>query len=669
MTTINEALALAIRQHRAGNLAEAERIYRQVAAAQPNHPQPWHLLGLIANQVNKPEVALPCLERAIALKPDYAEAICDLGTACDKLGRQTEALEHYRRATSLKPEYAEAHYNLGCALHQQGQPDAAIAAYRRALELRPDFIDVHNNLGLILAERKEFAAAADCFRRTLELDSSVAGFHHNLGIVLHEQGQDASAVASLRRALELDPRHAESEYLLAVCLKELDDYGGAVAAFRRALSLKDRYVAACTDLGVALHEQGKLAEALVCHLQAVEWNPESFEVHNNLGAVYQDQSRLDLALFHYHRALELKPGSAETYVNLGITYRWLYKLDDAWEAYHKAIAINPDYAAAHVGIATLRLTRGDFEQGWAQFEWRWKMGQLPARDFPQPLWDGQPLPPGTTILLHAEQGFGDAIQFARYAPLVKDRNPEALVILECEPQILKLFTSLRGVDRLVVHGDALPRFDTYAPLGSLPRIFQTRLDTIPRNVPYLQADPALIEHWREKLAALTDFRVGINWHGREGHLVAQRRDIPLRELAKLAEIPGVQLISLQKGATQPLIAQELAAAPAGGRIFHLGDDFDTVHGAFMDTAAVMKNLDLVITSDTSVAHLAGALGVPVWVALPFAADWRWLLHRSDSPWYPTMRLFRQSAPAQWTDAIAQLTAALRDQLQLPTHHP
>ncbi len=624
---IIDAMAEGVRCHREGSLAEAERIYRGVLEAQPNLFQPWHLLGLIANQVGQHAAAVECFERALALKPDYAEAHCDLGTALGKLGRRDEAIDRYRRAVELKPGYAEAHYNQGNALQQAGEREGAIAAYVRAAELRPDFADAHNNLGLVL----------------LEL------------------GQAASAAAAFSQVLRLEPDNAETHYKLAGCLKSQGDVDGAIALYRRAVALRECYVEAVTDLGVALHDQGKLDEAIECHLRCLEWNPNSFEAHNNLGTVYQDQTRLEEALVHYRRAVELEPNAAEAHVNLGSTYKQLGKTDESRAAYERAVAIRPDYAAAHQGIATLKLAAGDFESGWPQFEWRWKTGQLPPREYRQLPWDGRPLGAGETILLYCEQGFGDAIQFARYAAVVKRGNPGARVVLECERPILTLFRSLLGVDRLVARGDELPAFDTHAALMSLPALVGTRLVTVPREVPYLFADEALVKHWRETLRSIgggdRKFLIGVNWRGREGHVVAQRRDLPVSLLASLAELPGVQLINLQKGAGE----RELAPGHAY-RIAFLGEEVDRDHGAFMDTAAIMRNLDLVITSDTSIAHLAGALGVEVWVPLPFAPEWRWLLRRADSPWYPTMRLFRQMAAGDWGDVFGEIQVALEKEL-------
>jgi len=593
MTTSPQQLyALAVEQHRAGNLQQAEQLCRELLAIDTNHPQLYYLLGLIASQ--------------------------------------------------------------------SGRPAEAIAAWQRTVLLAPDQPDVRNNLGVLYLATKQPTPAAECFRQAIALNDAIAEYHSNLGLALQQKGLFADAAIAQRRAIALNPQSADAHYHLATSLKAAGDINGSIAAFRHALQINPRYVQARVDLGVALHEQGQLDEATQCQLNALAIDPNSFAAHNNLGTLYQERLQLDLALQHYHRAAELMPHAAEAFVNLGATYKWLGRIDEAWQAYQRAIAIQPNYAAAHQGSATVRLLRGDFDGGFAEFEWRWHTGQLPPRPFTQPLWNGSPLPANATLLLHCEQGFGDSIQFARYAAVIKNAHPHARVVLECEPQLKPLFRSLRGVDQLLARGESLPPFDVHAPLLSLPRILKTQLNTIPRHVPYLSADEALIEHWRTILAEVKGFRVGINWHGRRGHIVAERRDLPLSELAKLAHIPHVQLVNLQHGATR----QELNEATSGpAQILHLGDEVDRTHGTFIDTTAILINLDLVITSDTALAHLAGALGVPVWLALPHAADWRWLLDRTDSPWYPTMRLFRQLLSRErptgdWQPLFADLTAAL-----------
>ena len=328
-------------------------------------------------------------------------------------------------------------------------------------------------------------------------------------------------------------------------------------------------------------------------------------------------------------------------------------------SYQQAVRLKPDYAEAHWNQALARLQMGQFEQGWPGYEWRWKckeFGTLPP--FRAPLWDGSPLD-GRTILVHAEQGLGDTLQFIRYIPLVQKHGGR--VIMMCQPPLCALLAHCPGIERLMPHGDAPPEIDLHVPLLSLPRLLGTTLENVPADGPYLDAEPDLVEAWRHRLGAYPGLKIGIAWQGNPKFRLDRVRSLPLAQFAPLASVPGVHLLSLQKG----LGREQLAAPERRFPVTDLGGQLDETTGAFMDTAAVMKNLDLVITSDTSIAHLAGALGVPVWVALNVVPDWRWLLDRDDSPWYPTMRLFRQTRLGHWEDVFHCMAEALRERLASP----
>jgi Flp pilus assembly protein TadD len=506
-----------------------------------------------------------------------------------------DAVAFCRRALALKPDFAEAHNNLGNALKDQGKLAEAVAGYRRAAELKPDFAEACSNLGNALREQGNLHEAVVCYRRALEINPNFAAAHNNLGNALREQGRLDDAVAFCRRAVELKPDFAEA--------------------------------------------------------------------HNNLGNALREQGKLDDAVARYRQALKLKPGVAEAHNNLGIALQDQGKLDQAIACYHRALALEPDYADAHFNRSLVQLLAGEFPNGWPEYEWRWQTKEFTPRHFPQPLWNGASLA-GKTILLHAEQGLGDTIHFIRYAPIVKQHG--GTVIVECQKPLLGLLDSffggvdrffgldLGGVDRLIGRGSGLPAFDTHAPLLSLPGILGTTMETIPAKIPYLAAKPALLEQWRTRLLTIEGFKIGISWQGNPTYRGDRFRSIPLRWFAPLAEIPGVRLISLQKGAGTEQLAEIGNLFP----VTDLAGELDEQSGPFMDTAAVMKNLDLVIASDSAVAHLAGALGVPVWVALPLAPDWRWLLDRSDSPWYPTMQLFRQGQQGDWQGVFEEIKKAL-----------
>jgi hypothetical protein len=320
--------------------------------------------------------------------------------------------------------------------------------------------------------------------------------------------------------------------------------------------------------------------------------------------------------------------------------------------YQRALSLKPDYAAAHNNLGIAWLLMGNFQQGWPEYEWRWKCTELKLPSYRQPLWDGSPLK-GRTILLLSEQGLGDTLQFIRFAPLLTRSGGR--VIVTCRRALARLLASCPGIASVVAEGDRLPEFDVYAPLMSLPRLLGTTLATVPAEVPYLTADPALVEFWQRELSAIDGFRIGIVWQGSPGYRRDRFRSIPLLQLAPLARLEGVQLVSLQKG---PGIDQ-LHEVSRNFPVTDLGGRLDETSGAFMDTAAVMMNLHLVIAADVAIAHLAGALGVRVWLALPAPPDWRWLLERADCPWYPTMRLFRQAQPGDWASVFERMAAEVR----------
>jgi tetratricopeptide (TPR) repeat protein len=531
-------------------------------------------------------------------------------------GAPAEAEQAYRQALQLEPNSAEAWLLLGNACQAQGKLAEAAAAFQQALQLRPVFAEGHYQLGNLLAQQRQFREAAACYQQVMRLEPARAEAHNNLGVMWAEQHRFAEALPCYHRAVALLPGYAEAHYNLANTLKELARLDEAVTRYREALRLRPEFAEAHVNLGIALAAQGKPADAVVCYQDALRLRPDHVEAHNNLGLALAHLGQHDQALARYERALQLRPGFADAHYNRALTW----------------------------------LALGNFGQGWAEYEWRWRLAEHPPRPFTQPLWDGTPLH-GKTILLHAEQGMGDTIQFIRYAPLVKQRG--ATVVVECPGTLQPLLAGCRGIDLLVAKGAPLPPFDVHCPLLSLGRLFAAGLAPIPAQVPFLVAEPPRIERWRRELSRLAGFKIGIAWQGSAGYRWDRLRSIPLVHFAALARVAGVRLVSLQKGP-----GTDQLAAPRDFEILDLGGKLDE-EGAFLDTAALMQSLDLVITSDTAAAHLAGALGRPVWVALSLAPEWRWLWRRPDSPWYPTMRLFRQTRFGDWDEVFACMANELR----------
>jgi tetratricopeptide (TPR) repeat protein len=683
MATIAEVFAAAVGYHQAEQLETAEACYRQILSVDPSHADALHLLGVVAYQRGNSEMAIESITRAIGLNPAEAAFHCNLGNALKAEGKLDQAIQSYERALQLKADYGLAYYNLGTALQDQGRLDEAIACFHRAVEINPNHVTGLMSLGNACQSQGKIDEAAVCFRRVTELKPEFAAAHYNLANALQAQGKLTEAMACYMRAIELQPDHAESHMNLGAALQNQGNFEAAVESYRRALELKPDFAVGYYNLGSALQELGCLEDAITYFHRALELDPNLVEAHSRLGNALQEQGKLDDAIDCYCRALQCNPGYAEAHSNLGNILESLGKhedaihcfqqavqlkpdlaeahnslgtalftdgrLEEAGACYHAALAIRPSYAEANYNLAMLLLQQGDFEHGWSQYEWRQKCHEFKAGAVKGQAWDGREM--SGAVLLHMEQGIGDTLQFIRYAPLVNQRVGH--VVLRCLNRLVPLLSRCRGIDQFVPP-DAKPECDAEAHLMSLPRLFSTNLKTVPNDVPYLFADPELVKQWQARLPA-GQFNIGIAWQGDPGFKLDTNRSIPLAEFAPLARLPGVKLTSLQKG----FGTEQLDDVRGRFDVLQL-PGMDESAGAFMDTAAIMMNLDLVITSDTAIAHLAGGLGVPVWVALSFVPEWRWLLNRTDSPWYPTMRLFRQTAPRNWASAFEQLKLALND---------
>jgi tetratricopeptide (TPR) repeat protein len=512
---------------------------------------------------------------------------------------------------------AEALLHLAITRAEAGRRPEAIRHLRAALAARPDFAQAHYNLGVALAEENQPADAVRSFRAALALQPRYALAHYALGNVLSAQGQRDEAIACYRQALASKPDCAEAYNNLGLALLDAGRAGEAAVVLRQGARLRPQAAEGHNNLGLALAALGRFAEAEACYERALALNPRYAEAHNNLACALQALGRHEEALASHELALWLQPGSA----------------------------------SAHWNRSLALLQMGDYPRGWAEYEWRWRRDKAVPRRLPGPAWDGRPLE-GRTLLIYMEQGLGDQIQFLRYTPLARERV--GAVVVECPARLVPLFSTCPGIDRLVPEGSPLPPFDTHAVLLSLPHLLGTTLETIPAAVPYLAADRARMAAWAKALAGVESYRVGIAWQGNPRHPGDRHRSVPLARFAPLARVPGVRLISLQRGPGTEQLRELASRLPVVQLPTDSADD-----GAFLDTAALLKQLDLVVTVDTAVAHLAGALGVPAWVALPAVPDWRWLLERDDSPWYPTLRLFRQEELGDWPPVFEHMAAELR----------
>jgi tetratricopeptide (TPR) repeat protein len=510
-----------------------------------------------------------------------------------------------------------------------------------------------------LHQQGQLREAEQVYRQALQLDPAQPHALHWLGVLLHQSGRGAQAVELIEAALQIDPSLAEAYCNLGVVLQALGHAEAAYQRFSEALRCRPDYPEAFNNRGNVLRSMQRLKPALLDFQRALQLRPGYPEAWNNCGNVLRELDHLDAALAAFEQAVQIAPAYAEAWNNRGTVLKALRRHDEALESFARALAVRPVYADAHFNESLCRLLLGDFAAGWAKHEWRWEADGRAGRrrEFAQPLWlgvgaRGAPVPAsdaalaGKTILLHAEQGYGDTLQFCRYVSQVAALG--ARVILEVQPALQGLLRSLPGVVAVYAQGDSLPAFDFHCPLLSLPLALGTELATIPAALAYLHADPAKVAAWAARLGARTKPRVGLVWSGNPAHRNDRRRSIPLARLAPLLT-PALQFISLQTALPEAERAA-LARLP-------VLDVADGLHD-FEATAALMAGLDYIVTVDTSCAHLAGALGCPATVLLPHSPDFRWLLERDDTPWYPSLRLVRQAEPGVWEAAIERVAAQL-----------
>jgi tetratricopeptide (TPR) repeat protein len=663
MTGVASLFADGTKLHQAGQLADAEQIYNRILAMLPDHVDCLHLLGLIFLQRGNHAQALEQINTALARDPDNVFALNNRGIALKELKHLDEALASYDRALALRPDYAEALSNRGNTLQLLRRFDEALASYDRAITQRPDYVEALLNRGNTLKELQHYDEALASYARVLAIDPKSAQAHGNCGAVLHELQRFDEALASCDRALALRPDLAELHAIRGNALCGLKRYEEALVSYDRALALRPAIAEVHYNRGNVLHELRRFEEALASHDRALTLRPDYVEAHYNRGNALHLLKRFEEALTSYQRALALRPDHAEAIANRGATLHDLKRYDEALESYERALTLRPDFADAHYNEAICRLLLGDFDRGWKKHEWRWRTAQLKnaKRNFLRPLWLGSEEIEGRTILLHAEQGLGDTIQFCRYVPLLAGRG--ARVILEVQKPLRELMTTLSGAVQVVSRGDPLPPFDLHCPLLSLPLAMATRLETIPSAAPYLAAGESKTGTWQKRLGADEKPRIGIVWAGSPrkelpgANRIDSQRSIAFDQLAPLFQIAECAFYSLQKGDDA---VRQLRASSWRHAVVDWTDDLQD----FSDTAALMENLDLIVSVDTSVAHLAGALGKPFWLLNRYNTCWRWLADREDSPWYPTARLFRQDSSREWAPVIARAAEALDDYVRV-----
>jgi tetratricopeptide (TPR) repeat protein len=614
---IGSWLVEAFASHQAGRLAEAERVYRQILAAQPGHSDSLYLLGIISYQRGDYALALDQIGLALDTNPDNGLAWNQRGLALMRLNRFEDALASYDRALAVWRDHAEAWCNRGAALHELKRFDEALASYDCALALQPRY------------------AEALCYR----------------GASLRQLKRTEEALASCDNALAIQPDYASALWNRGDLLAELKRFDEALLSYDRASACGQDSADLHYNRGTALLELKRFDEALVSFDHALARSPDYAWAHSNRGIALNRLMRFEEALVSHERAVALRPDSATAHCNRGIALFKVKRLAEVAACFEQALALQPDLTEVHYAEAHYRLLTGDFPLGFEKAEWRWQIEPFKSnKRFAEPQWSGSQNIAGKTVFLHSPDGFGDTIQFCRYVPLIAARG--ARVILEVMWPQQELMRTLAGVSEVLACGEPLPDFDLHCTLLSLPRAFGTQLGTIPAETPYLQAAASAVESWNARLGPRNRPRIGLAWSGSPRHDDDRKRSIGLRPFLPLLAGIDASFISLHRD----VHAADAAVLAERGDILHFGEELKH----YADTAALISSLDLIISVDTSVAHLAGALAKPVWILLPFLPDWRWLLDREDSPWYPTARLFRQDAMYGWDGVIARVQAALQD---------
>lgn len=753
------SLSTALAHHQAGNIGQAERVYRDILRIDPEHADALHLLGVCAHQQNRHSQAIDYMSRAIALSAPAAVLHNNLGTAHRALGESETALACFREAIRITPEFAGAHLNAGLVLKSQGDVAAASAAFETVLWLDSEFVDAHVQLGRLHAELANVPQAVEAFERAVHLDGNCIEAHAALAQLHFEQSRYESAMSCWRNVLLLEPQHAAAHYELGRCFEAAGDLEAASSCYREARSLStnnatvtttarhtttelhglierveeslrmnpesavQRFeygealeklgrfeqaalayqsvlavdpayaVAACrlgdlcrladardeaarcyqtaaghnatsvtplTKLAALLHDERRFDEAIEHYTRAINLTPDVAELRFELGNVFKDADRYDEAIGCYRRALDVSPEHDGARLNLGIVLRNKGRLSESIECFDSLLKNADDAHPARLQRGLLWLAGGDFARGWEAYESRWKC-EIRPRPLSIPAWNGSPLGE-QTILIYGEQGLGDEIMFSSCIPEIA--RQAAGCVVECDPRLVPLLT--RSMPEATVLGrpyehrpewtSSQREIDVACAMGSLPRFTRASIDAFPKTPRHLVADSNYVDQWRRELENLgTAPKIGISWRGGKQDDHKRQRSIALERFAPLLTIPGLQFIDLQHGESSGERTDFHKRTGIAVHHFDEADPLTDVDGF----AALVSALDLVISVDNSTAHLAGALGVPVWLLLPSAANFRWMTDHTTTPWYSSMRLFRQSQPGHWAPLLDDVVRELK----------
>ena len=645
-----------IEHHEAGRLELAEAIYRQLLASAPDEFDVLHRLGAVCYEQGKPAEALPFMQRAVGLQPDAHAAHGNLGAAYLALGQLDAAHEALTRALGLAPDSDVICNLMGTVQRARNDVDGARRSFAKALALNPGNAEAANNLGNLAKEARDFPAAEGYYRQALQINPRFADAWNNLGALYQTQRELEKAEEAIRQALAIRPDNADALNNLGGVLQERGDLEAAEECLRAALRLQPNLPVAMYNLGNVLRMMGRLQEAERHCRRAIEIDPMSAAAINNLATILGQRGDLEAAEAACRSALRIDPACAPVHSNLGSIFRQRGDMRTAESFYREALRLDPGHPHIEYDLSILALLQENYEEGFELYESRFHCA---GRDFAATRhsyrqlaavapWRGDPLS-GKRIHVWSEQGLGDTLMMMRYLPLLKAQGAAHLSV-QCEPALERVIASFPEVDKVIAQSGAVPdrQADFHCSMMSLPHRFGTRIGNVPNAVPYLDIPETLVSIWRERLAGIAKPKIGLAWAGNRTLRDDAQRSIPLKQLAALFRYPQVQMLSLQKGEA----AREWADHAS------TGSEFIEQCRDFVDTAALVSNLDVVITVDTAVAHLAGALGKPVWLLNRFGSEWRWGLEREDSPWYPTLRQFRQRNRGDWAETIDRVDQAL-----------
>jgi Flp pilus assembly protein TadD len=657
VNVLEEAIAC----HRAGDLGKAAELYLRLLEADDRNADAWHLMGLVASEQGQAADAVDFIRHAIRLAPASPVYHSNLGLALGRQERWDEAVDCYRTADVLDPNNPNILGKLGRALARLGKTDEAIGLLRRARDLAAHDADLWNALGSALAGGHHAEQAMPCFERALELDPAHDEARANLRSLGEEAAHEgeqaalrqdwAAAAAAFRRSVRCAPGAARRHFNLGLALTALRELDGARVAYEASLALDPRHAESWNNFGHVALAQNDTEQALAAYRKALELKPDYADARYNLGVALQGLGRTAEARQAYEAVLDLRPGHADAQNNLGgIALAEEGPLEAApW--YRAAIRSCPEHIDARWNLGLAELAAGNLKAGWEGYEARLERAGFQRSEYPYPRWTGEPLH-GKRVHVWAEQGLGDTIQFARYLPLIEERGGRA--VFDCQERLRPLMECARADFELWDPAASASNCAYHVPLLSLPRIFGTEASTIPEPGPRYDLPSGIRARWRRYFEGAQCLRVGLVWGANAANYNGQNRSIPLSALLPLSEIGGLSYFSLQRGPQAREADGHAWLRPA-----------ETEDGTVVDTAAAMMEIDLIITVDTMAAHLAATLGRPTWILLPYAADWRWMTERTDSPWYSTARLFRQPRAGNWSGVLEMLVPAVRGLAQSP----